>query len=402
MTATRTIPAVLLVLIGQACADARPRPAGFTILDSAGVRIIDNAAPEWTEATAWTVDPEPVLSVGVASGEEPYLLSGVAGALRLDDGGLVIADGRSRELRFFDATGAWVRSVGGSGAGPGEFGSLRAVRRCGSDTLYAFDLGWRAGLFTTSGDWIGRLPQIITPAGGPPQDLSCGDGRFVAVGWDPEQLHRFIGYHRFHPPLQLVDASGSTVAELGTFPGLEYIGEEGGAGPHRFTRMLVHAIVGDRIYVGTGDGYEIRVLGLDGRLESLIRWTGPDLAFTDADLTRYRERRRAAATPESRQSVERDLRDWLRPETWPAYDALVLDPAGDLWIEDYDRPDPDPGKRWTVLDSEGRLLGRVALPEGLRLTEIGRDHVVGVRRDALDVERVEVFRLAKPAPPRGR
>lgn len=49
--------------------------------------------------------------------------------------------------------------------------------------------------------------------------------------------------------------------------------------------------------------------------------------------------------------------------------------------------------RWTVFDSEGRQLGTLTLPARFRVTDVCADYVVGVGRDELDVEKVQLFRL---------
>jgi hypothetical protein len=57
----------------------------------------------------------------------------------------------------------------------------------------------------------------------------------------------------------------------------------------------------------------------------------------------------------------------------------------------------DEPPRWIVFDSDGRWLGAVEVPPNGRVSEIGADYVLGVWRDELDVERVQMFELIKPA-----
>lgn len=59
----------------------------------------------------------------------------------------------------------------------------------------------------------------------------------------------------------------------------------------------------------------------------------------------------------------------------------------------------DDAPRWTVFDTEGRMLGTLGTPRSLRLDEIGDDYLLGVFRDRLDVEHVRMHRISKP---RGR
>lgn len=69
--------------------------------------------------------------------------AGLAGALaieRLRDGRfLVVPSSRPSELLLFDAGGRFLRRIGSSGAGPGEFGSIVGLRIGPADSVFAMD-----------------------------------------------------------------------------------------------------------------------------------------------------------------------------------------------------------------------------------------------------------------------
>src|SRR5687768_145368 len=115
------LPAVGLALLAcESDGDSTTRQS--VVRDSASVTIVENAAPVWTDsAHAWRVETEPVVTIGVVEGAPEYQLFRVRHALRLDDGSILVADGGSRELRFYDSTGRHIRSIGRDGEGPGEF-----------------------------------------------------------------------------------------------------------------------------------------------------------------------------------------------------------------------------------------------------------------------------------------
>ena len=54
------------------------------------------------------------------------------------------------------------------------------------------------------------------------------------------------------------------------------------------------------------------------------------------------------------------------PEFKPAYRSFVVNDQDNIWIKDYVEA-PASEARWQVLDSEGRIIGRVLLPRTLRL-----------------------------------
>ena len=57
---------------------------------------------------ACTVANEPTLSIGVEEGEEPYMLSRLAGAVRLSDGRIVLANRATDQVRWFDRDGRFL------------------------------------------------------------------------------------------------------------------------------------------------------------------------------------------------------------------------------------------------------------------------------------------------------
>lgn len=91
------------VLVGcAACARMDAPPPGWTERDSAGVLIVENTTAAWTEETKWTVDPSPLLDIGRAEGDAPYLLHDLRPVIRTRDGRIVVPSSALGEIRIFD------------------------------------------------------------------------------------------------------------------------------------------------------------------------------------------------------------------------------------------------------------------------------------------------------------
>ena len=124
-----------------------------------------------------------------------------------------------------------------------------------------------------------------------------------------------------------------------------------------------------------------------------------DLALTSADIERYRQSQLAGREGDARRAAEERLRAIEFPKTLPAFQRLLIDKVGRLWVEDFLRPGTtDP--RWTVFDVTGRPLGTVKLPVGFRLFEVGRDYVLGRERDSDGFARVRMYTLSAGGPAR--
>ena len=108
-----------------ACQQDRQNPAVVEseARDSAGIRIVENARPPEGSRLGWTIGPEPLMSIGVLEGEEPYMLHWAFNSVRLSDGRIVVVNAGTQELRMFDESGTHLLTWGGSGEGPGSFGA---------------------------------------------------------------------------------------------------------------------------------------------------------------------------------------------------------------------------------------------------------------------------------------
>ena len=83
------------------------------------------------------------------------------------------------------------------------------------------------------------------------------------------------------------------------------------------------------------------------------------------------------------------------PDVMPAFAGLHPDALGYLWVEEYRRPGDDTPV-FDILDPDGAYVGRVTLPEGMEILEIGGDYLLALYRDELGVEYVKMLTLRRP------
>jgi hypothetical protein len=69
-----------------------------------------------------------------------------------------------------------------------------------------------------------------------------------------------------------------------------------------------------------------------------------------------------------------------------------VDAHGNVWFGHYEA-DGDEPTTWTIFDPQGRFLGDVSTPKSFEVFAIDSSSIVGVSRDGVGVERVEVLRL---------
>ena len=202
----------------------------------------------------------------------------------------------------------------------------------------------------------------------------------------------------------VVDADGQLSASLGVHPSAErHASGSGNVIRIRtipFSRLTRTTAWGDLFVVAPNDTYEIRAYEPAGTLSRIVRRDHALIAPTPAHVGAELERRVALRPPEQQADRRRELRETFEEvpiaETFPAFDQIVADALGHLWVEEYDLPgEQRPNPLWTVFDPEGGVLGFVETPAGLNIFEIGADYILGRATDDLGVEYVQVWSLSR-------
>lgn len=399
--------ALVATLVVGACGEPDPEAVSVALLDSAGVPVVENTGPVGGGEPRWRLSRHPRLSIGAADGPPEVTLSRVAGALRLKDGRIVVADGGSRSLRFYDATGAHLGTVGREGGGPGEFLDLAAIGRFAGDSLAVWDAkSHRLSIFDAQGELV-RAIALSTLGLSPRFVGSLDDGSFVLTpGVDPyrKMSERRLGEYRDTATFLRFGPDGSLLDTLGPFPGTELFVSQGGVVTMhervRFGRDFRLAVGRSRLYGGDTDAFEIRVLTRNGTLERIIRLSQSPGVVLDRHLSAARvaddtEDEFAEMPPAMRAALEAaaaERRDIPSRRTFPAFATLLEDTEERLWVSAYPRP-LEPGVYWSVFDTTGLWKGSVELPASARLLDAGDNHVLLLETDELGVERVLLYPL---------
>lgn len=393
----------LLVCLTAGCAAGESAADRVVTRDSAGIEIVENRVGSWSEGNRWRIGAEPVVDIGVLEGAPEYQLFRVSDARRFADGRIVVVNGGTGELRFYDAHGRYLASAGRRGGGPGEFERMGWMRLYRGDSLLVYDFDQaRVSIFDGEGRF-GRSFRLQPPGeSGFVMGLDVfADGSVLARAPRLFFDEMTDGYMRPDEVYHVYSPAGSFVDSIGSFPGPEQFLRTGGDGQRRFVSIMTlpfgrssSAVAhGDRFLFGSGDAYEIAAYGMDGRLVRLIRkaWTAP--LVTDEALERFVAHRMAEApNDEARRGIEETYAALPIPKTMPAFRDLEIDALGNLWVRDFE-PDEDAERPWSVFTPAGHLLGTLLLPAGLGVTQIGDDFILGAWRDDLDVEHVRLYRL---------
>ncbi len=374
---------------------------------------------------SYRVSEEPRVQIGSVD-DDASALFGVTDAIRLRDGGFLVADGGSRALKFFDSRGAYVRSLGRAGDGPGEFRGLYRVAELEDGRIAALDVILaRVTLFSIDGgrDHTYQVPRGL---GGTEKGIEArgllengsvvgfreveGAGVETRYGDNPGSM--LVHSAPVVQPV-LIDTLGRVSSFLRPIPGTETLSQRsirrdaetinisGQLVPLPFLRKVVVAARGDRIAIGPVLGYFVSTFDADGTMRTSFGGSlpmrevpeGVREAWVDEWVARFARR---SERREWRGRYEEFLSSGSASAVLPAFTALAVQADGKVWRKIYDPEleESDPS-RWIVVDPSRQLgsSGTVTLPGGFLPYDIGPDYVLGVWKDVLGIEYVRVYDL---------
>jgi hypothetical protein len=384
---------------------AAPDEGGVAVLSSPPEpgSTVTNREPAWTRGSRWTMGRTPMIEIGGRGRSGPNAVFKVVGVLRLDDGNVVVANGSSGELKYFDRTGAHMTTSGGAGWTPGTFRVLGWIQPLETGGIVAYDESKRSlSVFDETGTYQRTLMDGYDPR---------ANGAFLTIAgvFDDESVlihqsrldEKPEGHQRSDEWFVRVPKFGVPAAVTGAFPGTEiirrqFINARDFSRPP-FGRAAHAAVAPSRFYVGDDDEYVISAFAPDGTLLHRVRLEGAERPVTPAVIDEYVKVRMVPHPQLDRKSQESGLRAMVTHKTLPAFSGLRSDPDGNLWVRDYEVGLPaDHAERWNVFDANGRYLGALDMPKAFRLLTIGVDYLAGVARDRFGTEQVRIYELKKP------
>lgn len=419
----RTLRSPLILLAPWLCACAGgDRTETAVVRDSAGIRIVENAAPGWSDGRGWTLSPESVVRIGAVEGDPAYQFDGIMGVRLLSDRRIVVGNMGTAELRIYDAAGVHEVTAGRRGAGPGEFRQVMGVVVLPGDTILVLDRFDRAQLFDPRGEFAALVM---------PRDFlsdrawihgAFADGALVLTRThqpdDALRAPQSVSSTLFAVPREARSDAGSrrsppAADSLLHIPIIRMVpGFRGMPTPVEFAGLVHVALAPDGIYSADSENFEVRSYDRSGRLTGIFRRAWSPIPVTQDHIDRH-SAHVVDGPGEDGQPVPERLRqqriEIMAASTFashfPAFDQALADRGGNLWLRGYDpddlmqrtvfNPSPSRPRRWTVFSRDGVWLGEVEMPARFVVMDIGEDYVAGVMRDELDVEYVHVYALRK-------
>jgi len=361
---------------------------------ASGIEVVTNPAHGiWRAGEEWRIVEE--VRIGAVEGTGPETFGDIQ-LLAVDPAGRIyVFESQAQELRVFDASGAYVRTIGRKGGGPGEFEMGIGMDWAPDGTLWVVDpQNNRFSIIDTSGAYVGSKPT---------------QGGIMSVPWpggfdDDGWLYHYaprVDDSEFGLSLVLVRYD-TTLTPRDTIEIPEYPGEREFflfqnensymRTPVPFGPDLVWDLTrrGEIWSALTGE-YRIIRSAAGGDTSRIITRDFEPLPVTESEIDS------AVAGMEWFTRMGGKIDRSKFPSVKPALESFVVDDQERLWVlpvtttEQQDRV-------LDVFDSAGRYLGRVSLPFRLVTNPapvIRGDMIYAVTRDELDVPFVVRARLER-------
>ena len=383
-----TIMRLLIGSLAAACA-----PSGETVpaaerADSAGVQVVTNRGDDRPLVLEFT----PRLTLGGKDSGPEAFFRVARGNVAVDGAGRIhVLDFETSTVAIFDSTGAFLRTIGGKGGGPGELQFPNGVRVKDDGTIAVYDFA-KDGLILWSPDGS-VLPTVRVKATSPVGDIGfVNDG--LAYSWTDYAVEDTAQRTMLH--VERGDSVIPIVTLQRTRPALL---EFKGCGirislPPLFSPDIVWATNGRLLAWTAGVQYEVTVLDDRGRRMLIRRDLAPREATLElaqrevGDSMRIRGGAlRCAIGPEEVAEVR-----GFAPVV-PAIRAVAVARDGSLWVQ-RTTPRTDPAVV-DVFTADGEYRGTLPAGSPVPIAFFPNGDIAAAEKNKEDdVERLVVYRVS--------
>jgi hypothetical protein len=350
------------------------------------------------EAATWTVSPASV-ELGA---DDNDLFESVRHGRLFPDGHVVVADTRGLFVRVYGPNGRRTAAFGRRGSGPGEFTAIMGLWLTRDGRIGVWDGGRRR---VTTFERTGRLVathSVRAPQGMPGSfeiffgSLRNGDLLLGSLQMPGRPAPNQIIPERWH--LGRFSSTGEFRAAIGQVSGMHRTHRT----PLPFTPVTRLAVAGDSFWVAEGYDAALQLRNAAGQVVRTVEL--PWRVHPASNQWSHLE----SQLREQKKTLSLELLDLVpRPDQVPAVGGTLLDDRGHLWVKEYDplidslwikggnALEVGPGGWWRIMSPAGAWVARVRLPDNLIPLDIAGNRLLGVARDAFDVEHIVVHTIAR-------
>ena len=295
-------------------------------------------------------------------------------------GRILVADNSQPGFRVFTSDGTLAHEIGSEGEGPGEFMETPLLYVSLQDSVYAFDQNSNRLTVYSPGSY--ELARTLSLS----EDRSSGASPIDVLASLPNRLvvqfehivRRDLGDgYDFFTEIKTLDLAGQIVRDsLVVIPSMQHtlVEDESFPRPIPFPRQFGRrsfVVLGSDgvIYAGWNENIRIGATSTDGAATGAFA-----IGRAPVFVTSTEKDARAADFPrEWQEQIRQDI-----PKTKPAFNALVPDDEGQLWLK-LSRPEDVALAEWLVVEAQtGSILAKASLPATAGILAVRQGKAYGV------------------------
>jgi hypothetical protein len=331
-----------------------------TIKEVEGVTIVENPSEPLHAPDVFRMDEE--LSIGGAATKD-FTISNIFEFEVDDKDNMLVVDSKEACIHVFDQRGAFVRTIGRKGQGPGEFGGPRDLIILPNKDIAVLDsINRRISYFSEAGTFLKSVSEVDF-------DLIAFEisktGVIVAMAVVREEVSRRHEIRTYTPELKFMRSIDSApiqdIKNLNPFmPPLDF---------------AVNAK--DQIIYGYPSSYEFKIYSIEGKLIKKIRRKYVPLEIADE------EKERAKNLPPAIQAVI--------PKYHAPYWSFFVDDECRIYAFTWEKSPDGKRRMFDVFDEQGRYVARIPLPP--RSLFIERGKLYSVEEDEEGYQRLKRYKV---------
>lgn len=388
----RAALATLAVLAACASHDSRPPSVVIDTLPNDVVSVRNYAPSAWRDSTTWhfeevtRIEPQDSGSEGLVN---PGAMATMDGA-----GRAYVVDEPPVSIKVFDSTGHFVRTIGRSGEGPGEYRQPRIVIHDGQ--LFVDDARLqRVSVFDTSGALI-RSFRAESNAAGPGTFMIDDSSRIWLRIYQPEQPDVTVTAVRFDTMGTLLDTLRFRQLHA---PAVWVLEQDGGRATYGIpggSRELVAMTPSGAMLRGWSGTYALAMQSSSADTTMLISRDWTPIKVPEAErverFDRFRDMVSRSWPPDL---VSRSFHLYDVPTERPPMQDIDVDPAARTWV--HMASADTSASYYDVFNRDGIWQGTVRAPWRASAIVVwrGTDRVLVREADADGLASMVVYRLVE-------
>jgi len=308
-----------------------------TIEEIDGVTVVKNPKEPIHAADIFSLEEE--LSIGEIEGREEYMFSAIWSIAVDEAGRIFVLDREDPHLRVFDRNGAFLRTIGRKGQGPGEFTMPLSVSITRQNELVVDDMRSRLAFFSLEGEFKRNL-QVAT-INLLRIDIDS-EGNLIGINIIREEENPRYELKKFDSDLNYLHSlDGSPLPDLNAF--------------NPFMGIVLSQIDNsDQVICGYPENYEIKIFDKEGNLKRKIIKDYDPVEITDEEIK------------EATKNIPPELKVSI-PKYHTAYDRFIADDEGRIFVMTHEKVEQGEGFYYDVFDPEGKFIAKIPLKTRPRL-----------------------------------